>query len=67
MKKIAAFAFVGTLLQFICVFFNFLIVSLGVAFDDMPEFLFPTIEVLQIVGIGMVCFFFYAIWKGQKK
>lgn len=53
MKKIAAFAFVGTLLQFICVFFNFLIVSLGVAFDDMPEFLFPTIEVLQIVGIGM--------------
>lgn len=67
MKMIAAFAFIGTILQFLCVLLNFLIVSFGVAFDDMPEFLFRTIEALQIVGIGMVCVFFYAIWKGQKK
>ena len=65
MKKIAAFAFIGTLLQLVCVFLYLIIDLSGISYSIFP-FISITIQVLQLIGIGMVCFFFYAIWKGQK-
>ena len=65
MKKIATLAFVGTLLQLICMCVNYFLYSFDL-YRFLPTFWFQAYEVLRIIGLGMVCFFFYAIWKGQK-
>lgn len=65
MKKIAAFALIGSLIQLICVFLYLIIDLSGISYSIFP-FLSIAIQVLRIIGVGMVCFFFYVIWKGQK-
>lgn len=65
MKRITIFALIGAFLEFVCKIFYFLINVLTL--QDIPIFLQITIQALQVIGAGLICYFFYAIWKGQSK
>lgn len=67
MKKIAEYALIGALIQLVCSFFYFLVNIMPADEISIPASIFTGVQALQMVGKGMICYFFYAIWKGQSK
>lgn len=65
MKKIAEYALIGALIQLVCSFFYFLVNIMPADEISIPASIFTGVQALQMVGKGMICYFFTLFGRGK--